>query len=58
MASTSATTSPYVKTRGHRRLAKTKTTPAREPELVPNDSEKDRSVSDVAAITSKLDVIM
>ena len=58
MASTSATISPCVKTRGDRRLAKTKTTPVREPELVREGAENDRSVSDVTAITSKLDVIM
>ena len=58
MAYTFATTSPCVKTRGDRSLAKTKTTLVHEPELVPNSAEKDQSVSDVAAITSKLDVIM
>jgi len=35
-----------------------KTTPVRELELLPNGTEKDRSVSDLATITSKLDVIM
>ena len=62
MATISATTSPCVKTRGERsRLAKRRIYQAmREPELVPksNGAEKGRPVNDVAAVISKLDVIM
>ena len=57
MATTSgsATTSPCVKTRT--RLTKTKNTPVHEPEMVSKSNGAEK-VSDVAAITSKLDVIM
>ena len=49
--------SPCVKTRGDKRGPKGKTMPVRESEL-PSGPEKDRSPSDTAAITAKLDVIM
>ena len=55
MATTSATTSPCVKTRT--RLTKTKNTPVREPEMVSKSNGAEK-ISAVAAITSKLDVIM